>query len=105
ATLADNGRITVETVDDEIARLRYSWNDHRPSALDGLPGIDATALDLFDRIQLENVVAVCRQAKTLSDAGRQLFNVSRQGKATVNDADRLRKYLARFGLTWGVLQN
>ncbi len=32
ATLADNGRITVETVDDEIARLRYSWNDHRPSA-------------------------------------------------------------------------
>ncbi|PXO04976.1 sigma 54-interacting transcriptional regulator, partial [Salmonella enterica] len=102
---AHNGRITVETVDDEIARLRYSWNDHRPSALDGLPGIDATALDLFDRIQLENVVAVCRQAKTLSDAGRQLFNVSRQGKATVNDADRLRKYLARFGLTWGVLQN
>lgn len=105
ATLADNGRITVETVDDEIARLRYSWNDHRPSALDGLPGIDATALDLFDRMQLENVVAVCRQAKTLSDAGRQLFNVSRQGKATVNDADRLRKYLARFGLTWNVLQN
>ncbi|EBS5956175.1 sigma 54-dependent transcriptional regulator [Salmonella enterica subsp. enterica serovar Uganda] len=105
ATLADNGRITVETVDDEIARLRYSWNDHRPSALDGLPGIDATALDLFDRMQLENVVAVCRQAKTLSDAGRQLFNVSRQGKATVNDADRLRKYLARFGLTWDVLQN
>ncbi len=89
----------------EIARLRYSWNDHRPSALDGLPGIDATALDLFDRMQLENVVAVCRQAKTLSDAGRQLFNVSRQGKATVNDADRLRKYLARFGLTWDVLQN
>lgn len=105
ATLADNGRITVETVDDEIARLRYSWNDHRPSALDGLPGIDATALDLFDRMQLENVVAICRQAKTLSDAGRQLFNVSRQGKATVNDADRLRKYLARFGLTWDVLQN
>lgn len=61
ATLADNGRITVETVDDEIARLRYSWNDHRPSALDGLPGIDATALDLFDRMQLENVVAVCRR--------------------------------------------
>ncbi|CAC0112732.1 Transcriptional regulatory protein QseF [Salmonella enterica subsp. enterica serovar Typhisuis] len=83
----------------------WRGNFRELSALDGLPGIDATALDLFDRMQLENVVAVCRQAKTLSDAGRQLFNVSRQGKATVNDADRLRKYLARFGLTWDVLQN
>ena len=40
-----------------------------------------------------------------SDAGRQLFNVSRLGKATVNDADRLRKYLARFGLSWEMLKD
>jgi len=30
-----------------------------------------------------------------------LFHVSRQGKKTPNDADRLRKYLTRFGITWG----
>ncbi|MTH48515.1 RNA repair transcriptional activator RtcR [Intestinirhabdus alba] len=100
ATLADNGRITREVVDDEIARLRYSWGDERPSALAALTGEQAESLDLFDRLQLENVIAVCRQARTLSEAGRQLFNVSRLGKASVNDADRLRKYLARFGLTW-----
>ncbi|RFM97399.1 hypothetical protein, partial [Salmonella enterica] len=47
----------------------------------------------------------CRPASERVFAWRQLFNVSRQGKATVNDADRLRKYLARFGLTWDVLQN
>lgn len=80
ATLADNGRITVETVDDEIARLRYSWNDHRPSALDGLPGIDATALDLFDRMQLENVVAVCRRAKTLPTPGGSYSTFPVRGK-------------------------
>ncbi len=39
--------------------------------------------------QPENVVAA-RRRENPSDAGR--FNVSRQGKATVNDADRLRKY-------------
>lgn len=36
----------------------------------------------------------------MTEAGRQLFAVSRQEKANPNDADRLRKYLARFGLNW-----
>ena len=31
---------------------------------------------------------------------RLLFNNSRTRKASANDADRLRKYLARFELTW-----
>lgn len=104
ATLAENGRITIETVNDEIARLRYGWHDERPSILETLLGTDAAALDLFDRMQLENVITVCRQAKTLSEAGRRLFDVSRQEKATVNDADRLRKYLARFNLKWETLK-
>jgi transcriptional regulatory protein RtcR len=36
----------------------------------------------------------------MSDAGRKLFAVSRESKAKPNDADRLRKYLARFNLDW-----
>jgi transcriptional regulatory protein RtcR len=36
----------------------------------------------------------------LSAAGRMLFTASRARKASSNDADRLRKYLARFGLDW-----
>lgn len=58
-------------------------------------------MDLFDRLQLKAVIEVCRQADSLSDAGRQLFGISRQAKAQPNDADRLRKYLGRFGLEWG----
>lgn len=57
-------------------------------------------LDLFDQVQLKAVIEVCRQSDSLSDAGRRLFGVSRQAKAQPNDADRLRKYLARFALDW-----
>jgi transcriptional regulatory protein RtcR len=57
-------------------------------------------LDRFDAVQLSDVVAVCRQALSLSEAGRVLFAASRQRRASVNDADRLRKYLARFALDW-----
>lgn len=53
---------------------------------------------MFDQVQLQAVIDVCRRAPSLSEAGRQLFAVSRQEKATPNDADRLRRYLARFGL-------
>jgi transcriptional regulatory protein RtcR len=61
-------------------------------------------LDLFDRLQLSAVLRVCQGAASLSEAGRTLFAVSRLSKAMPNDADRLRKYLARFGLTWSELR-
>ena len=57
-------------------------------------------LDLFDRAQLERVIDVCRKARSLSEAGRLLFSASRAKRSSVNDADRLKKYLARFGLEW-----
>ena len=60
-------------------------------------------LDLFDRLQLEAVCACAASARTLSDAGRQLFEASRTQRSVVNDADRLRKYLAKYGLQWSQL--
>lgn len=102
ATLAAGGRITTELVAEEIERLRKSWQSlaegRDNECLDGL--VEAGKFDRFDLVQLRDVVEVCRNSKTLSDAGRKLFAVSRQSKAKSNDADRLRKYLARFGLTW-----
>jgi transcriptional regulatory protein RtcR len=108
ATLAPRGRIRVEEVTEEIDRLRESWQ--RPGA--SVPGetadlatvLDEAALaelDLFDRLQLAHVVAVCRRNRTLSEAGRELFAVSRGKRAVTNDADRLKKYLAKFGLDFG----
>jgi transcriptional regulatory protein RtcR len=107
-TLADGGRISAAQVDAEVQRLRWLWQHNVPSAagtqrvaLDGLLSAAALAeMDHFDRLQLEAVVAVCRQARTLSEAGRQLFNRSRSQRTVVNDADRLRKYLHKHGLSW-----
>jgi transcriptional regulatory protein RtcR len=84
--------------------LHEGRQDVLPDAL-RLPGADAAAgLDLFDALQLQAVIKVCRQSKSLSDAGRKLFAVSRNAKRQPNDADRLKKYLARFDLSWDTLQ-
>ncbi|HBP1227431.1 TPA: sigma 54-dependent transcriptional regulator [Pseudomonas aeruginosa] len=105
ATLADSGRIDEALVEEEILRLRQAWGlDAGREPLADLLGQRVEALDLFDRLQLQAVLEVCRGAKTLSEAGRRLFAVSRQDKRNPNDADRLRKYLARFGLDWAQIR-
>jgi transcriptional regulatory protein RtcR len=103
ATLARGGRITLEIVDEEIARLRGSWRPlttsrSRELLIRCLGEDRVTALDAFERVQLEHVLEIVRRTPSLSEAGRQLFGASRQQKNSANDADRLRKYLARFGL-------
>ncbi|GLR14622.1 Fis family transcriptional regulator [Chitinimonas prasina] len=105
ATLAEAGRISVAEVEEETTRLRQGWQDTSTSELDTLLGEAANQLDLFDKLQLESVLRICRQASSLSDAGRRLFGASRLEKASSNDADRLRKYLARFGLDWRQIQS
>jgi len=111
ATLAQAGRISVALVEAEIQRLRWLWQEedeedkdsNRPAyhtVIDSLiPAEIAQTLDLFDQLQLQAVLTVCRQCRSLSEAGRRLFQHSRTQRRQVNDADRLRKYLARFGLT------
>lgn len=105
ATLAPGGRVSAEVVEEEIERLRELWAEHSEDDGSGLLEslLDAdqlAAIDLFDRMQLSAVIKICRESATLSDAGRKLFATSREKKKTANDADRLRKYLVRFGLNW-----
>jgi transcriptional regulatory protein RtcR len=108
ATLAPSGRIDVPTVEAEIGRLRATWRDAPEEGRASGERLLAEALgegcaeryDRFDLAQLADVLRVCRESASLSEAGRRLFEVSRRAKSTANDADRLRKYLARFGLTW-----
>ncbi|GDY36137.1 RNA repair transcriptional activator RtcR [Acidovorax sp. NB1] len=115
ATLADSGRIGLPLVEAEIARLSWLWQAasdarHGLAPVAGAVGRDeleallgdevVESMDLFDQLQLAAVLQVCRQSRTLSDAGRVLFQASRTQRTVVNDADRLRKYLARFGLDW-----
>ncbi|HEY0990318.1 MAG TPA: sigma 54-interacting transcriptional regulator, partial [Kofleriaceae bacterium] len=98
ATLSDGGRIDSAAVTAEIARLGAAARSDADDGLAPLLGARADDLDRFDRVQLADVVAACSAAPSLSAAGRVLFARSRANRATRNDADRLRKYLARFGL-------
>jgi transcriptional regulatory protein RtcR len=109
ATLSTAGRISEDDVVAECERLRTLW---APSVAAG--GFDLSALlsseqlaqlDLFDRMQLAGVVGVCRDCRTLSEAGRKLYAMSRQSRNSTNDADRLRKYLARFGVSWSTIMS
>ena len=109
ATFAAGGRITVQIVEAEIDRLRRSWGpaaagQHATSLDDVLPLEELARIDPFDRVQLAEVIRVCRNSRTLSEAGRRLFAASRQTKRNANDADRLRKYLARFNIDWRTLR-
>jgi transcriptional regulatory protein RtcR len=110
ATLAPGGRITNDVVNDEIQRLTGVWKRGREvdddDALLGelMPPDRVAALDLFDRAQLAAVARVCRSTPSLSEAGRRLFAASRSRKAAPNDADRLRKYLTRFSLSWSAVR-
>lgn len=111
-TLCEGGRISEADVEAEVARLRAAWRTPDGEAavpgatlLDAVLGPDrAATLDRFDRVQLADVVAVCVAQPSLSAAGRILFARSRQEKTSRNDADRLRKYLHRFGLTFDAIR-
>lgn len=106
AVLAERGRITVAMVEDEVATLTAQWaaaSADTDAALLAKVLDNPAALDEFDRAQLAAVIRACRESASLSAAGRRLFAVSRQDKASQNDADRLRKYLARFGLDWAAV--
>lgn len=110
ATLAQGGRITEKVVAEELERLSGAGatldagSGGAELVLEVLGAERAARLDRFDRVQLEDVLRVCRGARSLSAAGRELFAASRSERSSVNDADRLRKYLNRFDLDFSELK-
>ncbi|MGK0201180.1 MAG: transcriptional regulatory protein RtcR [Planctomycetota bacterium] len=113
-TLADGGRITDADVRGEIARLQADWTRGDAEAAPATASDDnlleellgharVEQLDRFDRVQLAEVVRTCRRHRSLSAAGRELFAASRARRASTNDTDRVRKYLARFDLDFASL--
>jgi transcriptional regulatory protein RtcR len=106
ATLSSQGRITEEIVQVEITRLNKSWsngtqaqtNDHDRDLLSRL-GVRPNEVDLFDLSQLTTVLKTIKTCKSLASAGRVLFACTRKNRRSINDSDRIRKYLARFGIS------
>jgi transcriptional regulatory protein RtcR len=111
ATLAEPPRVSVGLVEAEIERLRWLWQAPTPTThndvavdLQVFMGERAASLDVFDQLQLQAVITVCRSSKSLAHAGRSLFDKSRSVRSVVNDSDRLRKYLLKHGLRFEDIQ-
>ncbi len=103
ATLCDGSRIGNNLVNAEIARLESGWRSvgdqtQELDLADYLPKEVLSGLDLFDALQLRQVLAVCRRHTSFASAGRELFDKSRLAKTSSNDTARLQRYLAKFGL-------
>lgn len=112
ATLAQGGRITEALVAHEIQRLTADWQAFQAPVLTQNQSLlkqclspEALAqLDYFDQLQLAEVLSICQASKTLADAGRKLFNISRTQRNSQNDSHRLRIYLQKFGLRFEQIQ-
>lgn len=110
ATLADGYRITVADVEVELQTLGRGTqveavgSSKRRHTLSWvrrvLTGDAVDVADLFDLNTLEGVLEVLRDTHSMADAGRRLFAASRLQKANRNDSDRVRKYLAGWGLDY-----
>jgi transcriptional regulatory protein RtcR len=108
STMADSGRISTESVDEEISRLEADWHYGKEKqatvATKVLSEEVLQQIDPFDLPQLVFVIETCLNSNSLSDAGRSLFAISRVKRKATNDADRLRKYLSKFDLSWEIIQ-
>ncbi len=106
-TLAPRARVTLQMVDDEIEFLERQWASSEKNEDDKLVryylGDRVEEVDPFDLVQLASVIRTCKSSSSLSAAGRTLFSASRAAKTSRNDADRLKKYLTKFGLSWAEL--
>ncbi len=122
-TWSFQGVIDEATVEKEITLLRSKWKNGnpRPFSTEQAPPsslpvktrfpvqeeLTARGLlpppeerDLFDAVQLEEVLTVCRDTASRTEAGKKLFACSRMKKRREDDTARLNKYLKSHGLSW-----
>ena len=105
ATLEPGGRISDQVVKDEIYRLKNRWADLSKTPdysilMDVLGETKVAQIDRLEKVQLADVLTVCRESSSLAQTGRVLFAAFRAKKGRANDSDRLRKYLAKYGVAW-----
>ncbi len=111
STLSEGGRITEDAVCNEWNRLKKQWRQDGKQDTDNINlvkrvlGDNASELDLFESCQLQKVLEVCQYSRNMAEASRKLFAHTIREKKSINDSDRLRKYLAKFGLSWKGIQN
>ena len=105
-TLADGGRITLAVVEDEIQRLQRKWQlapsqaNWKPEAIvEAVLGAGSSAnIDYYEQLKLAHLIEICRESRSMAEAGRRLFNVSRMQKKSSNDSHRVKQLLEKYGI-------
>lgn len=104
ATMAEGGRILEADVDRELRRLRERWGDAPAKRNKSVSLVEVVMpdaeLDLFEQAAAEALLRVIQETPTMAEAGRVLFAVSRAKKKSVNDANRVRTHLVKWGLDY-----
>lgn len=105
STLADGGRITDDLVTDEIQRLTTKWATHSNNTFNEKELIEATiggpacnALDYYEQVKLSALLKTCKDSRSMAEAGRLLFNVSRNNKSAPNDSHRIKQLLDKHNI-------
>ena len=122
-TLAQDGEIRPSDVEREILRNRteavkesatgptetrpqhLSFSEEDPY-LKSLLGSGYTArLDAIEIATLTYVLNVCKTCSSAAEAGRKLYNITREGRTIHNDSDRIAKFLKAYNLKFSQLQH
>jgi transcriptional regulatory protein RtcR len=118
-TLSDGGRITTAVVDEEIQRLKRKWQtshfsgNHNHSAsnnprtiIEPLLGTRyCDTMDYYDQLKLASLIQACKNASSMAEAGRKLFNISRDSKKSVNDSHRVKQLLSKYQLSFSDIKS
>ena len=122
-TLAQDGEIRPSDVEREIGRSRTeslkeaatapaeapspqsSFSEEDPYLKSLLGSGYSARFDAIEIATLTYVLDICKTCTSAAEAGRRLYNITRDGRSVHNDSDRIAKFLKTFNLKFSMLQH
>ena len=121
-TLAQDGEIRPSDVEREISRMNSTQTIEAvtvptpPPLIQPSPEEDpylksllgsgySERLDAIEIATLKYVLDICRTSTSAAEAGRRLYNVSRENRTTANDSDRIAKFLKTYNLRFSQVRH
>ena len=121
-TLAHDGEIRPADVEREIGRSRaesvkevatshaatppqISFSEEDPYIKSLLGSGYSARFDAIEIATLSYVLDICKTSTSAAEAGRRLYNITRDGRSVHNDSDRIAKFLKTFNLKFSMLQH
>lgn len=103
----NHNELTTEaaTVPTETTSPQSSFNEEDPYLKSLLGSGYSARFDAIDIATLTYVLNICKTCSSAAEAGRKLYNVTRDGRSVHNDSDRIAKFLKVYKLKFSQLQH